>query len=176
MSLKTIDPVSLKRRLDDGSIVLVDIREPDEHARESIPGARLIPLSRLDAADFAESGNRPIVFHCRSGNRTALNADRLAAKAGGEAFALSGGLAAWKAAGLETKRDRSAPLEIMRQVQIAAGSLVLLGVVLTLLVSPWFLALSAFVGAGLTMAGITGFCGMARLLGAMPWNRHTFAH
>jgi hypothetical protein len=67
--------------------------------------------------------------------------------------------------------DRTAPLPIMRQVQIAAGSLVLLGVVLAVLVSPWFMALSAFVGAGLIVAGVTGFCGMANLLLHMPWNR-----
>jgi hypothetical protein len=56
-------------------------------------------------------------------------------------------------------------------VQIAAGSLVLLGIALAVLVSPWFSALAAFVGAGLIIAGITGFCGMAKLLLYMPWNR-----
>jgi hypothetical protein len=60
-------------------------------------------------------------------------------------------------------------------VQIGAGGLVLLGVVLAVLISPWFMALSAFVGAGLVMAGITGFCGMARLLAHMPWNRRADA-
>ncbi|WP_353203718.1 DUF2892 domain-containing protein [Sphingomonas sp.] len=60
---------------------------------------------------------------------------------------------------------------MMRQVQIVAGSLVLTGVVLGWLVSPYFFGVSAFVGAGLTFAGISGFCGMARLLGYLPWNR-----
>jgi Protein of unknown function (DUF2892) len=67
--------------------------------------------------------------------------------------------------------NRKAPLPIMRQVQIAAGSLVLLGIRLAVLASPWFMALSAFVGAGLIVAGITGVCGMASLLRHMPWNR-----
>jgi rhodanese-related sulfurtransferase len=67
--------------------------------------------------------------------------------------------------------DRKAPLPIMRQVQIAAGSLVLSGIALAVLVSPWFIALSAFVGAGLIFAGITGVCAMASLLLHMPWNR-----
>jgi hypothetical protein len=48
---------------------------------------------------------------------------------------------------------------------------VLLGVVLGLSVHPAFFGLSAFVGAGLTFAGVSGFCGMARLLAIMPWNR-----
>jgi predicted branched-subunit amino acid permease len=59
----------------------------------------------------------------------------------------------------------------MRQVQIAAGSLVVIGVLLGALVHPGFYALSAFVGAGLVFAGVSGFCGMARLLVLMPWNR-----
>jgi hypothetical protein len=58
-------------------------------------------------------------------------------------------------------------------VQITAGSLVLIGVILGFAVSPWFFALSAFVGAGLTFAGISGTCAMASLLTVMPWNRHT---
>ena len=61
----------------------------------------------------------------------------------------------------------------MRQVQIVAGSLVVLGVVLGLLVAPSFFALSAYVGAGLVFAGSTGWCGMAKLLAVMPWNRVT---
>ena len=59
----------------------------------------------------------------------------------------------------------------MRQVQIAAGSLVLLGVLLGFLWRPEFYALSGFIGAGLLFAGITGWCGMAKLLVVMPWNR-----
>ena len=86
-----------------------------------------------------------------------------------------GGLESWRKAGLPIAIDRKAPLELMRQVQIAAGSLILAGVLLGWLVAPAFFALAAFVGAGLTFAGATGFCGMARLLAAMPWNRRTAA-
>lgn len=69
--------------------------------------------------------------------------------------------------------DKSQPLPLMRQVQIAAGSLILLGVVLGYAVGSAFFLLSGFVGAGLILAGVTGFCGMARLLDKMPWNRRT---
>jgi hypothetical protein len=61
----------------------------------------------------------------------------------------------------------------MRQVQIGAGTLVLLGVVLGFAVSPIAYGLSAFVGAGLLVAGTTGWCGMAKLLAVMPWNRRS---
>jgi hypothetical protein len=85
-----------------------------------------------------------------SGARTAGYADRLSAKAGlCEAYTIEGGLDAWKRAGLPVTADRRQPLELARQVQIAAGSLVVLGVLLGSLVSPWLYALSGFVGAGL---------------------------
>jgi hypothetical protein len=83
------------------------------------------------------------------------------------------GLDAWKKAGLPVTLDRSQPIDIIRQVQIVAGSLVLLGVVLGALVAPGFYALSGFVGAGLIFAGSTGFCGMPHVLALMPWNRRT---
>jgi rhodanese-related sulfurtransferase len=113
-----------------------------------------------------------VIFHCRSGARTKGNAPRLAAAAGKcETYILDGGLDAWKKVGLPVALDRSQPIDIMRQVQIVAGSLVLIGVVLGALVAPGFYALSGFVGAGLLFAGASGFCGMARLLGLLPWNR-----
>jgi rhodanese-related sulfurtransferase len=171
--LPPIPPLDLKRRLDEGSTLLVDIREPDEYARAHIPGARLAPLSALDADDFVRerTSGKAIVFLCRSGNRTAANAARLAAKGFAEGYSLEGGLEAWTKAGLPVRNNPKAPLEIMRQVQIGAGSLVLAGVALGTLVHPGFYGLSAFVGAGLAFAGATGFCGMAKLLALAPWNR-----
>ena len=67
--------------------------------------------------------------------------------------------------------DRMRSRIVMDQVQITAGSMVVLGIVLAVLYSPWFMALSAFVGAGLVFAGTTGFCGMANILAFMPWNK-----
>lgn len=171
MSLKPIAPRELKRRLDDGSAVLIDIREADEFAREHIVGARLAPLSGFDRHDFEREHGKAVVFTCRSGNRTAASASRIIAKGFAETYVLGGGVDAWKAAGLPVHLDRSAPIDLQRQVQICAGALVLGGVVLGYAFSPWFFALSGAVGAGLLQAGVTGFCGMARLLRVMPWNR-----
>lgn len=171
MSLNAIDPLILKRRLDEGSAVLIDIREPDEYAREHILGARLVPLSAFDAHDFDRERDRTAVFQCKSGGRTAANAARILAKQFRDAYVLTGGLDAWKAAGLPTHLDRRVPIDLQRQVQIGAGLLVLAGIVLSHTLSPWFIGLSVFVGAGLMTAGITGFCGLARVLRLMPWNR-----
>ncbi|WP_341909425.1 rhodanese family protein [Ferrovibrio terrae] len=169
--LPKITPTALQQRLQSGEIVLIDIREPSEYAREHIHGARLVPLAAIDSHDFDTERNKTAVFTCRSGNRTAMNASRLLAKGFREAYVLEGGLDAWKSAGLPVHFNAEAPLDLQRQVQITAGGMALLGAILAWLVSPWFIALSGFVGAGLMMAGMTGFCGMARLLAAMPWNR-----
>lgn len=168
MSLPTIDAVRAKRLIDDGA-VLVDVREADERAREHVPGTRHHALSKLSTIDTA--GAKAVIFHCRSGARTAANASRLAGAAGCDAYVLEGGIDAWKKAGLPVTTDTRQPIEIMWQVQITAGSLVVAGVALGFWVAPAFFALSAFVGAGLVFAGVTGWCGMARLLGLMPWNR-----
>ena len=171
--LKTIPPTRAAELMRQGA-VLIDIREADEHARERIPGARHHALSRIDADAPVRDGDDVLVFHCRSGARTRGNAARLAnVSSSCEAYILDGGLEAWKKAGLPVALDRSQPIDIMRQVQIGAGSLVLIGVILGTLVAPGFYAISAFVGAGLLFAGTTGFCGMARLLAFMPWNRRT---
>lgn len=171
MSLKTISPAEARRLVDDGA-VLVDVREADEHARERIPGARNVPLSSLnDGQRLDLDVAQGIVYHCHSGARTAENAARLASAAGREAYLVEGGFEAWRRAGLPVDVDRRQPLPVMRQVQIGAGGLVVFGVMLGYLVSPWFFLLSGFVGAGLFQAGITGWCGMANLLRLMPWNR-----
>jgi rhodanese-related sulfurtransferase len=171
-TLEPVAPREAQALVAAGKAVLVDIREPLEHARERIPGARLVPLSKLDPGMVAAAaGGRKPIFHCLSGNRTNVNAACLAGAAPGPAYVVAGGLNAWKAAGLPTALDRKAPLDLMRQVQIATGSLVLAGAVLAASVSPWFILLAGLVGAGLAFAGATGFCGMARLLARMPWNR-----
>lgn len=170
-TLQTISPDRAAELMRQGA-VLIDIREADEHARERIPGARHHALSRLGANSPAQAGDTVLVFHCRSGARTRANARKLAAAAAGcETYVLEGGLDAWKRAGLPTAVDARQPIEINRQVQIIAGGLVLAGALLGATLSPYFYALSGFVGAGLMFAGISGFCGMARVLAVMPWNR-----
>ncbi len=168
--MKTLDPQAAQARLATGA-VLVDIREADEHAREHISGARSVPLSQLQAGT-AVLPDAPLVFACASGMRTRTNTALLQQAAGyRDAVLLDGGLQAWKQAGLPVQADARAPLPLMRQVQLIAGGLVVLGAVLGATLSPWWHLLSGFVGGGLMVAGATGFCGMARLLLIAPWNR-----
>jgi rhodanese-related sulfurtransferase len=168
MSVKSISPAEA-HRLIEGGAALIDIRSPDEHARERIAGALNVPLDQL-SRDTAPGD--VLIFHCRSGMRTGQAAPSLAeAAAGRECYVVEGGLNAWGNSGLPVEKVRGAPIEMQRQVMIAAGTLVLLGTILSLVAAPIWLALPIFVGAGLTFAGISGFCGMARLLALMPWNR-----
>lgn len=169
--LTPIDARSLSHKLKAGELTLIDIREPDEFAREHIDGAVPLPLSRLEAGHVALRGPTPVAFTCRSGMRTRSNCDRLAAHVAEPAFALEGGLEGWKKAGFVTRADRKAPIEVMRQVQVTAGAITLLGAILSATIDPAFIWLSAFIGAGLLFAGASGWCGMAKLLAVMPWNR-----
>lgn len=169
--LREVDAATLKSWLDQDKAVLIDIREADEFSREHIPGARLVPLSGFNRDDFPKEHDKIGVFHCASGNRTAQAAPDILGTSFREVYHLDGGLQGWRKAGLPVQVNRKAPISLQRQVQITAGSLVVLGAALGALVSPWFYLLSGFVGAGLVFAGVSGTCGMATLLSRLPYNR-----
>jgi rhodanese-related sulfurtransferase len=168
-----IDAATLKAWIDNNQAVLVDVREANEYAAERIGGARLVPLSDFQAAQVPRDPGKKIVLQCEMGNRSRLAGRQLLTAGFEQVYNLKGGLQAWKQAGYETECDPGAPIAIMRQVQIVAGTLVLTGTVLGATVSPWFLLLSGFVGAGLAFAGVTNTCGMALLLSKLPYNRRT---
>jgi rhodanese-related sulfurtransferase len=169
MSLPHISPAKAKHLLENGAL-LVDIRDPDEHSSERIAAAHNIPLPKLSNMSLGQ-GHTAILFHCKSGNRTKMNAPVLSQASQVDAYILDGGIEAWKRAGLPVTKNLSQPISMMRQVQIVAGTLALLGAVLGMMIAPAFYAVSGAVGAGLMVSGITGTCAMARVLGLMPWNR-----
>ena len=166
-----IDATALKAAMDRGEIQLIDVREPSEYAREHIPGAILTPLSSFDPSQVRPAPGKRLVVHCLSGNRSTQAIAKLRAAGHSDAVNFAGGIAAWKQAGHPVVENRKAPLPIMRQVQIAAGSLALLGVVLGFAVHPGFFLLSGAIGAGVMLSGITGTCMMATLLLKLPYNR-----
>lgn len=166
-----LSPHELDEQRRSGRITIVDVREPMEFVGGHIPGSRNIPLARLVEAPLPDG---PLVVVCQSGARSERGVATLAQRDLNVGIAdLEGGLIAWQAAKLPLERRKGAPLPLMRQVQIAAGSLVLLGVILSQAIAPGWIWLSGFVGAGLVFAGVSGFCGMARLLAVLPWNRVT---
>ena len=169
--LQTIDPTTLDRLLSTQQAILFDVREADEHAAEHITGSVSLPLSTLDRVAIELPADRQIVLYCQSGRRSAQAAQKLFAAGESEVIHLEGGLNAWKAAAYPTQISKKAPISLFRQVQIVAGSLVTIGTICGVLVSPWFLLLSGFVGCGLVFAGISNTCALGVLLAKLPYNQ-----
>lgn len=166
----TVTPTELATRLGDAvPPLVVDVRTLLEFQSEHIEGARHVPLESLADHLGELPDGADLVLVCRTGIRATIAAESIA-RAGRRARVLEGGVVAWRRARLPLREGRKR-LAIDRQVQLIAGSMVLTGVILGTLVNPWFLALSAFFGAGLTFAGATGTCGLALVLMKMPWNR-----
>lgn len=168
-----IEPRDAQAMIARGEAVLIDVREPDEHARERIAGATLMPLGTLSPEKVRALGAKRVLIHCKSGRRggdaTAKCAGLLGA--GVQVSNVRGGIEAWRAAGLPTVIDATrSRLGVMQQTQLTIGVVVVAGTALGALVNPWFLVLPAFMGCGLMVAGATGFCGLATVLAKMPWN------
>jgi rhodanese-related sulfurtransferase len=169
MTTTCISAHDLADQLASRQVSVIDVREPMEYASGHIAGSINVPLRRLREADLPQG---PLVLVCQSGNRSRQGLQQLLERSHPHPLNdLAGGIPHWQQAGYPLRQLKNAPLPLMRQVQIAAGSLILLGLILSNTVAPGWIALTWFVGAGLTFAGVSGFCGMARLLAAMPWNR-----
>jgi len=152
-------------------IVIVDVREPQEYTHEHIKHSKNVPLSKLASLHANDYQDKIAIFHCSSGKRTAFNEGALDATPFKEKYCLSGGIIAWKAAHMPTESEHAAPIDVMRQVQLIVGCMILLGVGLSYMVSVYFILLTILAGLGLLVAGFTGFCGMAEVLKFLPWNK-----
>jgi rhodanese-related sulfurtransferase len=98
-----LSPEEVAAGLNEGRILLVDVREPNETAVESYPDAVIVPLSQFDPAAIPDPEGKQVVFACRSGRRSVTAS--LAAQDQGYPYTahLAGGIIAWKQAGLPTK-------------------------------------------------------------------------
>ncbi|MEU6663136.1 rhodanese-like domain-containing protein [Streptomyces sp. NPDC046821] len=158
------------------TFVVIDVRTPGEYAGGHLPGAHNIPLDALEHAlptlrEVADRGDLLVV--CASGTRS-QNASAALAGEGIPCASLEGGTTAWESAGEELHRPASteAPKWAMdRQVRLTAGSFVLLGLLIGLLIHPAFQLISAGVAAGLVYSALSNSCAMATLLGKLPYNR-----
>lgn len=174
----TITPTELHDLLaTNANATVLDVRTPAEFAEVHVPQAVNEPLSGLNPAALAAEGrvsaSEPIYLLCRSGARATQAAEKFARGGFPKAVVVEGGTLAWIEAGLPVNRGAVKVISLERQVRIAAGAIVLTGIILSRLVHPAFIGLSAFVGAGLIFAGITDWCGMGLLLAKMPWNTRT---
>lgn len=175
MTVTTISPCQLAELCKENKMIdLIDVRTPAEFQEVHVEFARNIPLDKLDPAALMQSHNgtcaEPLYFVCRSGSRGRQACDAFLKAGFTNAVNVEGGTLACLEAGLPVVRGRKT-ISLERQVRIAAGSLVLVGALLSVLVHPAFIGLSALVGAGLIFSGITDTCGMGKMLARMPWNQ-----
>ncbi|WP_373652985.1 rhodanese-like domain-containing protein [Schlesneria sp. DSM 10557] len=175
MGASSISPARFAELRQQGkSVELIDVRTPVEFREVHVDIARNVPLDQLDPAALMKSrkgsGDEPLYIVCKSGSRGQQACDKFVKAGFSNVVNVEGGTSACVAAGLPVVRGKKA-MSLERQVRIAAGSLVLTGVVLGWFVHPYFYGLSAFVGAGLVFAGITDTCGMGMILARMPWNQ-----
>lgn len=169
-----LHPKQLNHTLQSGErVALIDVRTPVEHQEMHIAGSHLMPLDSLDPAAVrsAAEGTGHCVLICRSGKRAEQALQKLQAAGCDNLVILDGGVAAWESAGLPLNRGGNNRLPLMRQVQLIIGLLALTGSILALAVDKNFAIIPALLGAGLTLAGSTGWCGLAILLSKMPWNK-----
>ncbi len=143
---------------------VIDVREYPEFASGHIEGSRLVPLGSLGRASATWDRAEPLTLVCKSGRRAEQARQQLAAKGFSSLHVLEGGVDAWRAAGKPLVSIERRPWSMERQVRTTAGSLVLLTLALGCFVSRYFLLGTAFVGAGLVLAGVSDTCMMASLL------------
>lgn len=174
MNVTTISPRQLAESFNRGKVELIDVRTPAEFREVHVESARNVPLERLDPATVVQARNgrqdEPLYLICRSGGRGRQACEKFQAAGFANVVNVEGGTLACVEAGLPVVRGKKA-ISLERQVRVAAGLLVLLGVLLGWLVHPAMYGLAAFVGGGLVFAGITDTCGMAMVLARMPWNQ-----
>ena len=165
--MKSITVQELSGRLKDNPQI-IDVRAPSEYQAAHIKDSQLIPMDMLKPDDL--DADRPVYLLCRSGSRAKTVCERLEGVENIDPVVIEGGMTAWIEAGFDYIKGAKR-MSIERQVRIVAGLLVLIGTLLAAFVNPWLAIIPGFVGAGLTFAGITDFCGMGILIMKMPWNR-----
>lgn len=176
MNIATISPkMLLQRHREAGECELIDVRMPAEFRALHVEFARNIPLEQLDPKELMRlqrgSTDGSLYLICQAGKRSQMACEKFLQAGFTNVVSVEGGTQACAQAGLPMVRGKKT-IGLERQVRIAAGSLVLIGILLGWLVHPVFFGLVVFVGGGLVFAGITDTCGMGILLARMPWNRY----
>ena len=173
-NINNIDPATLKEWLDNKEAVLIDVREVVEYKTCSIPHSRHLPLSQvsIDKAHLPEHKDKKLVFHCKSGKRSMMACDKIMKEGiDFDIWNLEGGIDNWINANLPTISSKNIlPLE--RQTQLGISLIILLGLVLNYASgNSYYLILPLMAGLGLLNAGLTGWCGLAKFISKMPWNK-----
>ena len=154
-----------------GECQVIDVREFSEFNSERIADAQLMPLSNFEKHADEIDHSKPVYLMCRSGKRAKQAAEKLIRKGFTDIHVIEGGMAAWIGANLPVVKGESKVWSLERQVRFTAGLFVLAGVLLGILVNPYLVLISGFIGAGLMISAVTDTCGMGMILARMPWNK-----
>ncbi|ACE82752.1 rhodanese-like domain-containing protein [Cellvibrio japonicus] len=176
MSHKRIHPIDLMANKT-ADICILDVRTTAEVNAASLADCLHIPLHELtperlrhDIEKSGKNGSR-VYLLCQGGKRAEMAADQLKGQINAELVIIEGGINAVKQSNIPLRVTSKKTISLERQVRIAAGVLILIGMILGTWFNPGFYVLSAFVGAGLVFAGISDICAMGMLIAKAPWNR-----
>jgi rhodanese-related sulfurtransferase len=160
---------ALQEKKNNPKVKFIDVRTPGEYRASHIEDVENFPLDQIEARSEEFKNFKEIYIQCGTGARSAQAAKKIRQHKM-VIFDFCGGLTEWTNAGYPVI-EKKGTLPIIRQVMITAGSLVLLGAIASLLGYSYGVYLAGFIGAGLLFSGVSGWCGMALVLGKMPWNK-----
>lgn len=171
MTISLLTPGQTEQMLLNGA-VLIDIRRPSEFNKEHIPQARSVPLALLEPESLDIPADSAIIFNCQTGHRARLYANRLEQSAQNDIYILDGGINAWKQAGLPVEKNASHHMSTGDQVKVAAGLLVIIGIVCGYFFSPWCYWIALLVAVDLVAGGFTKSGLLRAMIQQLPRNRH----
>ncbi|MEI8348992.1 MAG: MBL fold metallo-hydrolase [Candidatus Omnitrophota bacterium] len=175
VSLEMISPRNAQElRVKDASVKFLDVRSALEFTQVHIKDSVNVPIDLLTAKlnELSNQKQTYIVF-CRTGNRSPMAADMLMQSGIHPVKIMSGGITRWQKEKLPVIKGEGG-MSLERQVRAIAGSLVLLGILLSWFIHPWFIGISIFVACGLMYAGLTDNCLMGMLLMKLPYNKKLY--
>lgn len=174
-SLEMISPHDAASLLkQDPQTKILDVRSPLEFSQVHIEPSLNIPIDMISAKinELSQSGQNYLVL-CHTGNRAAMAADMLMQSGIHTAKVMEGGIVRWQKEKLPVIKGQGT-MSLERQVRVIAGSLVLLGIILSWLLNWAFIFISVFVSSGLIYAGLTDNCLMGMLLMKLPYNKNLY--
>ena len=161
---------SFDQRKQNSGIPLIDVRTPAEYGSIHADGAVNHSMESLQVEKIPFAKEEEIHVICQSGGRSMKVCQKLEGAGFTNLVNVDGGTSAWQSAGLPVVEGKKV-ISLERQVRIAAGSLVVIGVIVGQFVHPSGFGLSGLIGAGLVFSAVTNTCGMGMLIAKMPWNR-----
>ncbi|NMR32075.1 rhodanese-like domain-containing protein [Arthrobacter sp. SF27] len=153
-------------------LIVLDVRSAAEFETMHIRGSYNVPLPLLSehTDELAERLGARVVLVCQSGVRAEQARQRLGTAGIDSARVLTGGVPGFAAAGGDVVRGAQR-WDLERQVRMAAGTLVVGGLLAGKFISPKLRLLAGAIGTGLTFSAATNTCAMGKALARMPWNK-----